>query len=179
CWDKKYEEAKRQQQTSISQSPNQTNSNSTSGSGSNEVPVVTTQNQNGNSSSSTTARSGRNEETTYECLIEPCEKKVEAKGERCNDHKYCEHIGWEWKKAYCRSHLTTKAVPCAIFGCKRKTGDQAWEFCNECVKEIITLGEKTGCDVCQIPDPSCYDCQCIRILQEYNEIRKEALKSKN
>ncbi|CAH1769095.1 8997_t:CDS:1, partial [Entrophospora sp. SA101] len=206
CWDKKYEEAKRQQQTSISQSSNQTKSNSTSGSGSNEVPVVTIQNQGRSGSGTTTIELGSDGKPTYECLIDACDKRVRTKGEKCEDHKYCEHVGCkeeapfafryckrcqlccradgcfstrEWKKAYCKSHLTTKAVPCAIFGCKRKTGDQAWEFCNECVKEIIKLGEKTGCDVCQIPDPSCYDCQCVRILQEYNEIRKEALKSKN
>ncbi|CAJ0836546.1 12188_t:CDS:2 [Entrophospora sp. SA101] len=58
CWDKKYEEAKRQQQTSISQSSNQTNSNSASRSGSNEVPVVTIQNQGRSGSGSTTTGLG-------------------------------------------------------------------------------------------------------------------------
>ncbi|CAJ0834770.1 2115_t:CDS:2, partial [Entrophospora sp. SA101] len=206
CWDKKYEEAKRQQQTSISQSSNQTNSNSTSGSGSNEVPVVTIQNQGGSGSGTTTIELGSDGKPTYECLIDACDKRVRTKGEKCEDHKYCEHVGCkeeapfafryckrcqlccradgcfgtrEWKKAYCKNHPTTKMAPCSIVSCKRKTGDQAWEFCNECVKGMIELEEKTGCDVCQIPDPSCYDCQCVRILQEYNEIRKEALTSKN
>ena len=53
------------------------------------------------------------------------------------------------------------------------------EFCDKCCCGINSIGDTQGCDQCKNYNPSCDDCQLEEIMREYNQLRKESLKSRN
>ncbi|CAJ0851972.1 8292_t:CDS:2, partial [Entrophospora sp. SA101] len=157
-------------------------------------------------SSNTTTESGNSEGPSYKCLLNACIKKVYENGEKCSNHKRCEHEGCveeapflfryckrcqmccrtkncfdprERDEAYCYNHQTKEKTQCAVVNCHEKAGGRAWEYCDKCCMDISTLGQVTGCDEHDTINLSCNKCQKINIFKEYNEIRKEALKAKN
>ncbi|CAJ0751188.1 10753_t:CDS:2, partial [Entrophospora sp. SA101] len=127
-------------------------------------------------SSNITTGSGNSGEPAYKCLLNACIKKVEEYGEKCPNHRHCEHEGYE---AYCYNHRTKEKTQCAVVNCHEKAGGRAWEYCDKCCTDIATLGQVTGCDEHDTNNLSCSKCRKIDIFKEYNEIRKEALKAKN
>ncbi|CAJ0826994.1 7827_t:CDS:2, partial [Entrophospora sp. SA101] len=139
-------------------------------------------------SSNITTGSGNSGEPAYKCLLNACIKKVEEYGEKCPNHRHCEHEGCaeeapflfkERDEAYCYNHRTKEKTQCAVVNCHEKAGGRAWEYCDKCCTDIATLGQVTGCDEHDTNNLSCSKCRKIDIFKEYNEIRKEALKAKN